>query len=496
MIHLFEKKDTKIYKIVSEFLRRPTMKLSDLNNLVNISSVTLIKDIAETNQLFRQLQIKAHISIDNQTATIDRTASFSLPKITITLFERSFKGNLLMDLLYERDIDINSYTYLYDISEASFYRKIHELKSDLKIFNLDLNTKPIKLVGREQDIRYFYQSLLWGVYRGIIWPFNTSKHEYLKQIEAKEKEIIFNLSSIQKDQWSFWIAIIDLRREMNHFVSSMSTKYENNPMKSVSFLVFFSNSYQSSITIPEKYMPAEINYETSIAETGTFIATADSPLVHSYVVYHKFHNTELWQFAIYFLKLVLENDTFFAEAMESQLFMTRFLSLLTQTNRYSYHYQTMFNSLPGISRTYLLDTNSRAQEILSNIITNAIVLANTKIPKFHIKDKEFLIAALSESILGMFKFNFYDNSYRISLLLENIYAAELVKKQLSTLNYELTISTENEDIKKADLIICETYTESLANEVYPDTQVFVLAKSYLTQHDLNGLDNFLRTAKL
>ncbi|GGD03045.1 helix-turn-helix domain-containing protein [Enterococcus wangshanyuanii] len=495
MIYLFEKKDTRIYRMVGEFLRTPTIKISELTNLLDVSLSTLTKDIAETNELFQKSNIKAHIALANQEATIDRTASFSLSKLAIFLFERSFKGNILLDAFYERKIDIDLYTYSYDMSEASFYRKINELKTELVRFNLQLNTKPIELYGSEQDIRYFYLSLFWGVYRGIQWPFTIPREDYLEKVQSGEKAILFSLPVVQKERWLYWIAVIEQRRRRKHFVSSLSTKYGDSPMKIVSFLTFIENPDETLTLIPEKHITNEGNYETSIAETTTFVSSSNTPIVYSYIRYHQFHDTELWQVANYLLELVLDNSEFLEEVKDSPLFMMRLLTLLLQTNRNSYHYQSMFYSLLDHFQPSLLDTSSRSQEILANKIAAAITITNTKFPHFNIKDEKFLIASLSESILGGFKFNFYNDSYNISLLLENLYTAELIKKQISALNYKLTISTENEDIKKADLIICENYTESIIPEINESTQVFVLAKSYLTQRDLDGINNFLRTAK-
>lgn len=103
-------------------------------------------------------------------------------------------------------------------SVASLHRKYLALNTTLKRVNLSIKSNVI--IGKEEEIRWFYSEYYWQIFKGTEWPFpNLSKTLAYQFIERIEQTLQISIVPEAKEKLSYWIAINHIRYAKGYHVS-------------------------------------------------------------------------------------------------------------------------------------------------------------------------------------------------------------------------------------------------------------------------------------
>lgn len=138
-------------------------------------------------------------------------------------------------------------------SVASVHRKYLALNKTLQRVNLSLKSNMI--VGKEEEIRWFYSEHYWQIFKGTEWPFpSISKAQTCQLVERIEQSLQISIVPEVKEKIIYWIAINLIRYAKGYRVTEdvEIKKYTSqNPYFSL-FLKRLNEYYPNHTKIPHR----------------------------------------------------------------------------------------------------------------------------------------------------------------------------------------------------------------------------------------------------
>lgn len=134
-----------------------TATKKDLLRHLNIGDYFLFKLIDGLMTSAKKSNNRFSIEVNKQTITFQTTPEYSLHTLYNELIVYSPKYKILEELLRCGTIDVTRVCEKIGISHSTYFRKINELNSLLKEFDLTIQNG--SLLGSELQIRFFYVSL-------------------------------------------------------------------------------------------------------------------------------------------------------------------------------------------------------------------------------------------------------------------------------------------------------------------------------------------------
>ncbi|MBO1308484.1 helix-turn-helix domain-containing protein [Enterococcus sp. 669A] len=131
----------------------------DLMREFQVSLPTLHKYLDEINASLEAQDGKLRIIFDGPELFLRLAPEFTIHEMMIDRLKDSIKYQLLVEHMDGLKKEITYFTQKFQISRASFFRKIKELNDALAEFKLTLENGEVQ--GDELQVRYFYFQLLW-----------------------------------------------------------------------------------------------------------------------------------------------------------------------------------------------------------------------------------------------------------------------------------------------------------------------------------------------
>lgn len=200
---------------------------------LNVDRRTILKTIRDIERDIKENNWEKYLELEITETTVSITFA---PSFSFENFYRYYMSQSLcvklVELIFEGvSISLDDLIDNLFISKTTFYRRILPLKEVLKEFNLEIDfTKKQYILGEERQIRYFFSSFYWDIFRSTSSYEQPSLTEikYLSKIQSNLK---LSLESFIYFQICLKIALnrteqgYCLDEDISYFIFEMSYSY-------------------------------------------------------------------------------------------------------------------------------------------------------------------------------------------------------------------------------------------------------------------------------
>ncbi|MQW23396.1 MULTISPECIES: helix-turn-helix domain-containing protein [unclassified Lactococcus] len=214
----------------------------------NISRPSLDTYLQSLEDLGSQMGKSISISRLENDVVLELDKRLSFNEIVEFLLLDATKYRFMRLLLENQELNMIDLSEKLLVSESTLFRKIKELNHDLKEFNLQIKNN--KLIGNEEQIRYFYFLLFNGVQKGKRPAYLLRTEEKTKFILHAEESLRLSFSEVNKDQISCWMGIAEQRNKFTaikkEFLLAQKQIYQNDHLYQLLDSLFYQEIYQNS----------------------------------------------------------------------------------------------------------------------------------------------------------------------------------------------------------------------------------------------------------
>lgn len=221
--HLLDRSADLQIRIVRRLYRNGgTATKEELMQEFQISLPTLHKYLDEINASLEAQEGKLRVIFAGSELVLKLAPEFTLHELIIDRLKDSIKYQLLVEHLDGLRKEIPYFTQKFQISRASFFRKIKELNEALKEFKLTLEHGEVE--GDELQIRYFYFQLLWYTKSRVTSEIELS----MRQMVIEHLEVTFKkrFSEDICEKIALYLEIFGRRRRKQEHFQIHITKEE------------------------------------------------------------------------------------------------------------------------------------------------------------------------------------------------------------------------------------------------------------------------------
>lgn len=169
----------------------------------------------EENQCFEIVTQK------NRGIFLSIDSNYTIREIESLYFSKTLGYKMLNLIIQSRDMTIDGLCTSLAISSSTLYRKLKKIELFLKHNSIHFNMSTLKISGEEHLIREFFYRMYWSVVKSNDWPFkNVLLADLEKDYETKMMVMKLNLTTIEKHQFFYRLAIIHLRNQSRFFLES------------------------------------------------------------------------------------------------------------------------------------------------------------------------------------------------------------------------------------------------------------------------------------
>ena len=201
-----------------ELLLKNKNKISvkQIAEILHCSERIIDQDVVYIQEHYSFINIHRHKGI----ITLNIKPEESPNKIYATLLHQSTVFRLLELIFYDSNLHTEDLTEKLDISQATLYRHLSQLKGVLKeSFNLTLTTNPYQIRGKERSIRKFYVFFFSEKYLGLDWPENMLTHSIIDTMIVTLRDQAKLLpQSINSHELYAWIFVNITRSELGYLI--------------------------------------------------------------------------------------------------------------------------------------------------------------------------------------------------------------------------------------------------------------------------------------
>lgn len=158
----------------------------DLTTRFNISLNTLNEYIQHIEFFIKEnhLENDLKLIVDGDQLSLEKSQTFPIKTCIQIFLEKSVKYQIINHLFEKGKIQSEVFQAEYNISPATYYRRITELNELLEEFRLTIKRR--KLIGEEKQIRYFFFN--------FYWQLNEDKSDFEKETSNQYLGLISSLS--------------------------------------------------------------------------------------------------------------------------------------------------------------------------------------------------------------------------------------------------------------------------------------------------------------
>ncbi|MCA9764796.1 MAG: helix-turn-helix domain-containing protein [Carnobacterium sp.] len=180
---------------------------------LNITKASLANYLEDITIYLEEYQGDCQVDSDGVFVELFLTPHFSIMTVYINYVKRSLKYQLIDYIFNYQEFTVIEISNDLSISESSLFRKIKELNSLLKEFNIKI--KNGRIYGEELQIRYFYFQVFWFLttYEEYQEVLLTNQNQSL--INGFEKELDIKLNDLSRRRISLWFMISKKRASVS-----------------------------------------------------------------------------------------------------------------------------------------------------------------------------------------------------------------------------------------------------------------------------------------
>ncbi len=171
-----EKRRLQFVEILSK--RENWMTLSNLGNELNCSDRVLKDDMTYFRKNFSDFEIESSYRGVRLIFKQDKGLQFLYRKI----LSESTVYHLLEIIFLHENKSITELADMLFVSPSTIYRMIDQMNDGVLKFGFKIETSPCRVVGQEENIRYFYYQYFFEKYSHLHWPFETINEEAVDQL--------------------------------------------------------------------------------------------------------------------------------------------------------------------------------------------------------------------------------------------------------------------------------------------------------------------------
>ncbi|MBC2098238.1 HTH domain-containing protein [Listeria booriae] len=215
---VIEKKNRRHIEIVSYIYNsKYPLTADELSDYLRVSVKTIQRDILEIQNL---LPTNVYIiTMSNTSYELKLPHDVTLKDVIEIFTESSLLFTIIDSIYHGIQLDIHDWALELFSSQSSLYRHLNTLKKLLVAFNLKLSLTPVDIVGKEEDIRYFYFNYFYNAKNSPKMEVPSKQiytfHE--KSLQRFEKYEHANID-IQYHRFLYWIMVINQRVSLGHTI--------------------------------------------------------------------------------------------------------------------------------------------------------------------------------------------------------------------------------------------------------------------------------------
>lgn len=187
---------------------------NDMIDFLDITRASLEKDLEMIVSRFKWHDVEAMVRLefDGQNIRLDMAAQYSFEQIYQLYLDDSIKAEIISYLYRYQEFSVIQLSQQLSISQSSLFRKIKELNTYLKEF--DIKIRNGRLQGEELQIRYFYYQFYWLVANKNRLNMQGSEKQITSMIQGAENFLEISLESEAKEELAIWFQISKKRVEV------------------------------------------------------------------------------------------------------------------------------------------------------------------------------------------------------------------------------------------------------------------------------------------
>ncbi len=221
--HLLDRSSDLQIRIIRKLYRSGgTATKEELMREFQVSLPTLHKYLDEINASLEAQNGKLRVVFSGSGLFLKLAPEFTIHELMIDRLKDSVKYQLLVEHLDGLRKEISYFTQKFQISRASFFRKIKELNEALKEFKLTLENGEVQ--GDELQIRYFYFQLLWYTESRVTSEIELSMRQMV--IDHLEATFQKNFPEDTRQKIALYLEIFGKRRKKQEQFQIHITKEE------------------------------------------------------------------------------------------------------------------------------------------------------------------------------------------------------------------------------------------------------------------------------
>ncbi|BCA86475.1 hypothetical protein EsVE80_19980 [Enterococcus saigonensis] len=212
---------------------------------------TLLKEFIKNNGFSNQIALKE----ERQNLILIKKHDFPLKLCYLRFLEQSIKFQIIKWLFTNGTINAPIFQNHFNISSATYYRRVGELNELLQEFRLSI--KRGKLEGDENQIRYFYFSYYWFLKENKSEFSKEVNQLYSPLIQELREKLTISFDPMEVLQIKLWmkISFTRLNQTRNYTFSSDFEKKDRPLFDEINTILFqYMKSYDRPYTLHEGLM--------------------------------------------------------------------------------------------------------------------------------------------------------------------------------------------------------------------------------------------------
>lgn len=169
MKNLLKKNEQRQLNLVEELYHEgASISVASMAERLGFSERSIMLDIEMLQEEYPFL----NLTLDNQLISMSIESNYNLNYFYKMLFKKSTVITLLIYLFFEHEVDLEQLANYLERSAATIYRLVQQTNQTiLPLHNIEIDTNPFKIIGKENDIRLFFSQLFTDITPAFEWPF-------------------------------------------------------------------------------------------------------------------------------------------------------------------------------------------------------------------------------------------------------------------------------------------------------------------------------------
>src|SRR5699024_8837343 len=160
------------------YQQKDWVTLSELSKRLNCSVRVLKDDVAHFKNNFKQFTIET----SNNGIRLNVNENAGLISLYQYILDHSMAFNLLENIFLNEKKTIAELTEVLYVSSSTIYRLVDLLNNRLEDKNMHIETNPCRIVGSEEEIRYFFYNYFHEKYSSLAWPYKSINEKGLNML--------------------------------------------------------------------------------------------------------------------------------------------------------------------------------------------------------------------------------------------------------------------------------------------------------------------------